>query len=325
MDVEVRRDDLRTTRVVDGAGGGNVRIRKFALTANNVTYGVMGDMLNYWQFFPPSEDGWGRVPVWGVGEVVETGETIYGYFPMSSDVAMTLDDALFERSAHRSALPATYNRYMRVAPDTPHLDEMLLLRPLFGTSFLLEDFLGGDETPVVIGSASSKTAYGLAFLLQRGGRPVVGLTSARNREFTESLGVYDRVHSYDEIESLAGEAVVFVDMSGDGAVRDALHASADVRRDVVVGATHWQDLGSGTGDWTTEMFFAPSHIEQMTERVGAAGLQERMGEAWSALASRVGDWMEIEHGSGPDAVQRVWQALVDGDVDPRHGHVLTLA
>ncbi|HEX8120073.1 MAG TPA: DUF2855 family protein [Solirubrobacteraceae bacterium] len=324
MDVEVRRDDLRTTRVVDGDAEGNVRIAKFALTANNVTYGVMGDALSYWQFFPSSEEGWGRVPVWGIGEVVKTGETIYGYFPMSAAVTMTLDESLFERSEHRSSLPATYNRYMRVAPDTPHLDEMLLLRPLFGTSFLLDDYLSGDDTPVVLGSASSKTAYGLAFLLSRGGRPVIGLTSARNREFTESLGLYDRVLAYDEIDALAGEAVVFVDMSGDGAVRDGLHRSADVRRDVVVGATHWQDLQSGTGEWQTDFFFAPTHIEQMTERLGGDAMQQRMGEAWNALAARVGDWMKIEHGSGPDDVQRVWQALVDGDVDPRRGHVLTL-
>ena len=77
MDVEVRRDDPRQTRVVEG-GEGNVRITRFALTANNVTYGVMGDSLSYWTFFPASEEGWGRVPVWGLGEIVETGETIYG-------------------------------------------------------------------------------------------------------------------------------------------------------------------------------------------------------------------------------------------------------
>ncbi len=32
-------------------------IEKFAFTANNITYAVAGDMLNYWSFFP-AEDGW---------------------------------------------------------------------------------------------------------------------------------------------------------------------------------------------------------------------------------------------------------------------------
>jgi hypothetical protein len=323
-DIEVRRDDFRATRVVGGSGEGNVRIEKFALTANNVTYAVLGDAFRYWQFFPASEDGWGRVPVWGLGTVLETGETIYGYFPMSSAVTMRLDDNLIERSEHRADLPPTYNRYMRMPPDTPHLDETLLLRPLFGTSFLLEDLLRGAEGTVLLGSASSKTAYGLAFLLSRGGQRVAGLTSARNREFVESLGIYDRVLSYEEVDALRGEPVVFVDMAGDGRVRDAVHEAADVRRSVVVGATHWEQLGAGSGEAQGELFFAPDHIERMTKELGGAELRRRMGEAWDAFAERVGDFMEIEHGEGPEDVQRVWRSLVDGEADPRRGHVLTL-
>ncbi len=323
-DFEVRRDDLRRTRFADGAAEGNVRIERFALTANNVTYGVMGDALSYWTFFPASEEGWGRIPVWGLGTVVETGQTVYGYFPMSSSVTMELDEKLVDRSAHRSGLPGVYNRYLPLAPDAERLDEMLLLRPLFGTSVALEDFLAGAEGTVVLGSASSKTAYGLAFLLARAGRPVVGLTSQGNREFVESLGVYDRVLAYDDAGSLSGEAVVYVDMSGDARVREAIHAAADVRRSVVVGATHWEDVGSGGGDTAPELFFAPTHLEQMTERLGADGLQRVMGEAWAAFMERVDDFMEVEHHTGREALERVWRGLVDGDVDPRRGHVVTL-
>src|SRR3712207_7802692 len=46
------------------------RSDRFGLTANNVTYAVMGDAIGYWSLFPASEDGWGRVPVWGYGDVV---------------------------------------------------------------------------------------------------------------------------------------------------------------------------------------------------------------------------------------------------------------
>jgi hypothetical protein len=323
-DIEVRRDDPRTTRVVEGSGEGNVRVLKFALTANNVTYAALGDALRYWTFFPASEEGWGRVPVWGLGEL-EDGRTVYGYFPMSSHATMRLDDELKETSEHRSDLAATYNRYVPMPADMPHLDAMLILRPLFGTSFLLADFLAGDDTTVVLGSASSKTAYGLAFLLQRSGRPVVGLTSARNRAFVESLGVYDRVLTYDEAAALRGEPVVLVDMSGDARVREAVHAAADVRRSVAVGATHWEDLGAGWGGNDDEVFFAPSHIETMLEREGPGALQQQMGEAFMAVVPHLGEWMEIEHGSGPHDVQRVWRALVDGEADPRRGHVLTLS
>jgi hypothetical protein len=35
-----------------------LRIRKFAFTANNITYAVVGDMIGYWKCFP-AEDGGG--------------------------------------------------------------------------------------------------------------------------------------------------------------------------------------------------------------------------------------------------------------------------
>ena len=72
-----------------------------------------------------------------------------------------------------------------------------LLRPLFVTSWLIDDFLddnaffGTTAKPGVPGvmllsSASSKTAYGTAFALaQRQGIEVVGLTSPGNLAFCE--------------------------------------------------------------------------------------------------------------------------------------------
>ncbi|MBY0423108.1 MAG: DUF2855 family protein, partial [Parvularculaceae bacterium] len=95
--IEARRDDLAKTRIVraevpDAAPGGIVlEIENFALTANNITYGVVGDQIGYWRFFPSTEEGWGIIPVWGIARVVATrsseiglGERLYGYFPMAS-------------------------------------------------------------------------------------------------------------------------------------------------------------------------------------------------------------------------------------------------
>jgi len=52
-------------------GQARLRIERFALTANNVTYAASGFAIGYWKFFPTTEDGWGLVPVWGFAEVVE--------------------------------------------------------------------------------------------------------------------------------------------------------------------------------------------------------------------------------------------------------------
>src|SRR4051794_41518708 len=96
-DFLVRRDDLRITRVDDDAGEAplrdgqaRLRVERFGFTANNVTYGAFGESMGYWRFFP-AQDGWGRIPVWGVGEGtespaprVEPGQRFYGYFPVSA-------------------------------------------------------------------------------------------------------------------------------------------------------------------------------------------------------------------------------------------------
>jgi hypothetical protein len=39
-----------------------VKIDRFALTANNITYAQLGDLLKYWQLFPAPDD-FGNIPV----------------------------------------------------------------------------------------------------------------------------------------------------------------------------------------------------------------------------------------------------------------------
>jgi len=73
-----------------------------------------------------------------------------------------------------------------------------------------------------------------------------------------------------------------------------------------------------------EFFFAPTVMERLSAQLGPGELQRRLGEAWEAFADQLGDWMTVEHGEGPEAVEQVWRSLVDGDADPRVGHVLRL-
>lgn len=347
--IEVRKDDLRETRVIDGPPASELgdrevelAVERFGLSANNVTYATFGEMLAYWRFFPASDDAWGTVPVWGFGEVVESqaagiepGERFYGYFPMASRARMRIEAGGVGFTAsdeHRRELPAIYNQYLRTPADAPHPDETLLLRPLFATSFLIEAFLAEHghfgAQAVVLSSASSKTAYGLAFVLARaeGSPEVIGLTSPGHRAFVEELGLYDRVLTYDAIE-LDHDALVFVDMAGDAAVRETVHRTAGdrLRHSAIVGATHWEQMQGSAEPLpgpAPEIFFAPAQIERLSAELGAQELQRRIGEAWRDFVGQVGGWVDIEHGQGPDEVQRVWRALVDGAVDPRRGHVL---
>ena len=65
------------------------RVERFAFTSNNITYAAMGDILAYCQFFL-AEDGLGRIPAMGFGEVVQSkhpdvavGTRCFGFYPMS--------------------------------------------------------------------------------------------------------------------------------------------------------------------------------------------------------------------------------------------------
>src|SRR5215212_11921980 len=102
-DFLVKRDDLRECRTAPGAppepepGQALLRVDTFGLTANNVTYAVLGEMMSYWDFFPAPE-GWGRVPMWGFAEVessraegVDPGTRLFGYLPPSSHLLVTPD------------------------------------------------------------------------------------------------------------------------------------------------------------------------------------------------------------------------------------------
>ena len=353
-DFLVKRDDLRECRVVEGEppgiepGQALLRVDTFGLTANNITYAVFGEAMSYWDFFP-AEEGWGRVPMWGFAEVerseaagVEPGTRLYGYLPPSSHLVVTPADAgeagFVDGSPHRAALPSAYHRYLATGsdafyrPDTEQIQ--MLLRPLFFTSFLIDDQLDDEDLtgagPVLISSASSKTAIAAAFLLaRRDGVDLVGLTSPGNVDFVESLGIYGRVVAYDAIDSLERGPATFVDTAGDGAVRLAVHSHYGEKlvHSMAVGATHWEDLGAGAGELpgpTPTFFFAPDRVVKRSQDWGRAELETRVADAWHPFCEWTGGWLETIPGVGFDAVRDAYLDVIEGRVDPKHAHVLRL-
>ena len=357
MDVEVDRRDLHRTRVVHEAGAalvdGQARLRvdHFALTSNNVTYGAFGDALRYWDFFAPSsidQQGieWGRVPVWGYADVVEstcpdlaTGRRVYGYFPMSDELVVEpgrFDERGFsDRAAHRQAMASAYNRY--TFPETePGYDSAreahrMVLFPLFFTSFLIDDFIGDNDcfgaSIVIVSSASSKTAIAAARLLSaRSGLRVVGLTSKSNVEFVTGLGCYDEVVEYDDVASLADGVAVYVDIAGNADVRLAVHDrfGDDLVHSMIVGSTHWDhetEAAAPSRGATPAFFFAPNQIAKRTKEWGRDGMDERLGAAWEAYSRWTDSWVRFETRSGASGIEQTWLELVSATIDPRIGFV----
>jgi hypothetical protein len=354
VDFLIARDDLHRCRFEEapeldpGDGEAVLAVESFGLTANNVTYAKFGEAMSYWSFFP-GPAGWGRMPVWGFARVaasradgLEPGARVYGYLPPSGELLVAPPGAgprgFVDRSPHRAALPAAYNVYSRVESDPFHEpgqeDIEMLLRPLFLTSWLIDDFLSEAEIfgadAVAISSASSRTASALAYLLAaRGAVEVVGLTSPARAEFTRRLGVYDQVAGYEEAEALPEGRAVYVDIAGDAGVREAVHGryGEALVHSAVVGATHHDRMGEvpdGLPGPRPKFFFAPERAAKRSGDWGRDGLEERLAEAWRPYATWAEGWLQVVHGQGPEALERAYLDVLDGRIEPDRADVLTL-
>ncbi|TXJ18764.1 MAG: DUF2855 family protein [Afipia sp.] len=354
----VGRNDLGTCKLVEvplpgvmqlPEDGLLVKVDRFAFTANNITYAMLGDQLKYWHLFPAPE-GFGNIPVWGFGRVLESrhpdiarGEVIFGYLPMATHLVIEAADVkksgFRDAAAHRQGVSPVYNAYARVTGDPAFEgrqgDYQALLRPLFMLSFLVDDFLADKDffgaESVILSSASSKTAFGLAWLLHTHRNPVrvIGLTSASNKDFVASLGCYDEVVTYDQIEAMPKRPVAFVDMAGNPELRTRLHKhfGEQVVYSGRVGLTHQDaapDDDSLPGAKPT-WFFAPDQIRKRAKEWGPGGIDQRFGAVWSGFTAAMGPKLDVVESRGSDAVQQIYLDTLKGRVKPAQAHMLSMA
>jgi len=352
----VDQKDTRNTKLVHlvpvnlAEGEIRVKIDKFALTSNNVGYALGGSSLGFWSFYP-ADTGWGKVPVWGLADVVESrcesiqlGERLYGFFPMASHVVMepgNITETAFEDvTLHRNNLPSLYNRYNRCQSE-PEFSQSLenercLLFPLFATSFVISDYLADNDffnaKQIIIGSVSSKTGLGLARLLKDYANyqgKVVGLTSPSNHAFVEGLQSCDQLISYgDEAALDVGNTTVFVDMSGNGPLTHKLHHlfTDNMLQSIQVGATHWEAV-SGSRDLPgakPQFFFAPSQVAKRDKDWGPGVFFQKAYSYGAQLASDMKSDITVEHVVGGEGVQAIWLALLDNQLAPNRGVMATV-
>ncbi len=349
MHLEIDRSDIRTIRLNDAPipplADGDVKLRldEFALTSNNISYALSGDFLDYWGFFP-AEPGWGRLPVMGHGTVVESrhpqievGTRYFGFFPAGDFHVVRAESTsggFVDVGAHREKHAMAYRTFDRVS-SSPTADDhsILLLRGLFITSFLAEDFLFDNGMfgagQIVVSSASSKTSIALAHCIRkRGNTHCVALTSAPNIDFVNKVNLYDEVATYGDIASLTEwTPTIFVDMAGNSNVTQSVHAhfGDSLMYSCSIGATHWDQGGSRSEmpGPKPQFFFAPSQIAKRGKEWGRDVLNERMNSGLAGFIAESRRWLDITHTTSADAVTETYSALVTGNVDPRAGHILT--
>ena len=347
----VDRQDLRKTRIVSAAltplaeGEVRVAIDQFALTSNNVSYAISGDTIGYWGFYP-AEGNWGKVPVWGCANVVQSncvevpvGDRLWGFFPMGSHAVLLpgkiRDDQFVDVAAHREQLPGLYNAYRRTAAEPEFLRAMdverCLLFPLFATSWLIYDYLVDNDffgaRQVLIGSVSSKTGFGLAEMLHNDPevtQRIIGLTSPSNVAFVDRLACCDDIVVYGEEANVdATVPSAYVDMSGDARLTTALHnlLGDNMVESAMVGATHWEQRGNtGTlpGARPT-FFFAPAQIGKRNDEWGPGVAMTKAITASAQVAKKVQDEMTVEWTRDLQDLATLWVELLDNKVSPNRG------
>ncbi len=349
---EVRRDAMNEVRWSELAAAplnpGEVRasVERFGFTANNITYGVAGDMIGYWKFYPAA-DGYGVIPVWGYATVTESanddippGTRFWGFLPMASHVTLNpvsiSPHGFIDATPHRVELPPVYNQY-QLAPADPAADSGaedadLVFRPLFTTGFLIDDWLAEHDffgaEQVVLASASSKTALGAAFCIHSNREVgLVGLTSKANEAFVERTGYYSDVTRYGAIGTLdAAKPTAFVDMSGNGQVIGEVHVrfGKNLKVSSIVGMTHWDKMGppQDLPGPKPAMFFAPDIIKARMADWGPEEFNARVRAAATAFAQDSKRFLDIHKARGPAAIEKLYHTMRDGHVPPQEGHIL---
>ena len=356
MFLEIDRSNIRNYR--SNIGGASttpapgqvvMRIDRFALTSNNISYALSGDFLDYWGFYP-AEEGWGRLPAMGYGVVtasahpdIAVGGRYFGFFPVGDVHVVDAEPSragFIDNAPHREKHAMAYRSFDKVEPasnDTQIVwneDAILIFRGLFLTSYLADDFLADknfyDATQVIVTSASSKTSLALAHCLKlRSGITSVGLTSASNKAFVESTGLYDQVVTYDDIETLpANVASVVVDMAGNTLVVGRIHEHFDteLKYSMSIGATHWDKSASSTNILgpKPQFFFAPGQLVKRGKEWGREVINQRLDSALDIFINDARVYSSIEYAQGPTEVERIYNALLNGTVPPQAGNILSM-
>ncbi len=352
--VLVTRSDLNSARVVPRSlplladGAVRLKVQSFAVTANNVTYAVIGDMFGYWNFFPTGEEGAGIVPMWGHAVVeasnspdIKVGERVYGYLPMGTHLDVLPGNispgGFLDTAPHRQPMSPIYNQYSRLASDPEHdparEDARMIFGPLFKTGFLIEamfrreGWFGAEQ--LIMTSASSKTSMALAHCAKQSSPGIkrIGLTSARHVDFVRSTGLYDTVLGYFAIEAIAQVPSVAVDFAGNAEVGRGVHTHLGdaLNYSCSVGLTH-VEARSGSSEPLPGpapiLFFAPDHAVATIKELGPKGFGEAVAASWKSFIAVSEGVVKVDHRPGLQAAADAFVAMFKGEADPAVGIVV---
>ncbi|KIY49031.1 hypothetical protein FISHEDRAFT_58557, partial [Fistulina hepatica ATCC 64428] len=236
----------------------------------------------------------------------------------------------------------------------------MLYRPLFWTSYWCEDYLFSSlhlsgATAVVISSASSKTAFLLAYRIRKRSLrsvKVFGLTSEKNREFVRKLGLYDEVLVYDTFAfsllfpARKTDTVIYVDVAGNAALNQRVFAqfaspyAGSLSLCLSLGMTTLSPSDRVGSEWglreastakpsqpmspfwpIMESFFMPEWLAVRRKQLPQKVIVDQQNAAWTDLIADCQGWVRIKRMSGANAVLSAYVEMSSGQTDAQTGFV----
>jgi Protein of unknown function (DUF2855) len=245
----------------------------------------------------------------------------------------------------------------------------MLYRPLFWTSYWCEDWIYSSNyragvSHILISSASSKTAFCLAYLvgkrIRRGeinkDTKIIGLTSKRNVDFTKRLQLYHEVLDYDSFTSAhsfqGGQDIkwLYVDVAGNKKLNKRIHAhfaspyTGKLTANIALGLTNLQPSTAettperlGTNPFNVskdantltlwpreEFFFMPEWLDIRRHQIPILEIFRRQNQAWKELMEDCVGWVELKRVYGAAGIEEAYRKLSREGLGPDKGLIWSL-
>ncbi len=319
-------------------------IERFSFTSNNITYAVVGEKIGYWNFFKADEPN-GIIPCWGYAKVVESknnalkvGEEYYGYWPMANYLKVYPQNVklfgFIDGTAHRKPLPPIYNYYVKKPESFSDIQKgyYSILKPLFTTAYLNYTFLEEEKffeaDQILLTSASSKTALGIAYMLflnkNSHGKKIIGLTSEKNKEFLNETGLYDQVISYENAVEIPAKKTTMVDLGGN--IELLLSLSSELNSNLkftsLIGLADWKSAGDMKQVPNSKFFFAPDYATKLFQALGPDKANQLINDAQDRFTALVQNWMKLEFVNFEAGIKDLYFDMLQGKIDPSKGYVV---
>lgn len=213
------------------------------------------------------------------------------------------------------------------------------------------NYRGGAKL-IVISSASSKTAFCLAYRIQKriarkeipADVKIIGLTSKGNLKFTQALGLYHDVMVYGDLDAStfpSGQKGIYVDVSGNDKLNQQMLSDYGTTfvAAINLGMTSLSPSTEVVSAWSTntsldaapkagplamEQFFMVEWLAIRRHQLSIAQITSMQLEAWQDLMRDCQGWVEIQRVNGGDAVQKLYDGAVKGGLGPNKGYIWSL-